>query len=143
MYYDHLWFLLALLFIFGWAGLVMLAKYLKTKNRSRKREMIHKERMLAMEKGVPLGELPDHLSQDENGGPDSYLPNLNGEWDRKIALGSGLVLLFGGIGMALGFFLIPETKDTEGLQALASMGLIPMLIGVGLLIYYGMNRPKT
>ena len=142
MYYDHLWFLLALVFIFGWAGIVVLAKYLKNKSRARVRELIHKERMVAIEKGVPLGELPDHFLQAENGESEGFLPNINGDWDRKIALGLGLVTLFGGIGLALGFYLIPETRDTEGLQSLASVGLIPTLIGVGLLLYYRLSRPK-
>ncbi len=143
MYYEHLWVLLALLFIFGWAGFVILTKHLRNKNRLRTRDMIHKERMLAMEKGVPLGELPDHLSQAENGEDESYVPSINGDWDRRIALGLGLVFLFGGIGIAIGFLLIPESLDTEGLRGLASMGFIPALIGVGLLLYYRLSRPKN
>jgi hypothetical protein len=135
--------LLATVFLFGWAGLVILAKHLRNRNRLRTREMIHKERMLAMEKGVPLGELPDHLSQAENGEGESYLPNIYGDWDRKIALGLGLVVLFGGIGTAIGFLLIPASLDPEKLRGLASMGLIPTLIGVGLLLYYRLSRPKS
>lgn len=143
MTYEHIWFLLTLAWIFGWAGFVILAKYLRNRSRLRVREMMHKERMLAMEKGVPLGELPDHLNGgivEESEGTKMF---VIGDWDRKIALALGLLFLFGGIGTILGLYLLPDTAVTEEAKSAASVGLIPALIGVGLLIYHRLTRSKN
>lgn len=139
MSYEHVWVLLALAWIFGWAGLVILAGYLKKRSRLKLREMIHKERMLAMEKGVPLSELPDHLAVEA--ADDDVGLGPAGDWGRKAALALGLVFLFGGIGLAAGFWLMPAGKETEEIRSAASLGLIPFMLGVGLLLYYRLSRP--
>ena len=46
--------LFALVWVFGWVLLLMLIWHLRGRRRERRMEMIHKERMMAMEKGIPL-----------------------------------------------------------------------------------------
>jgi len=140
MAYEHIWVLMVLAWILGWGALVIVARYLRNRSRIRLREMIHKERMLAMEKGVPLGELPDQISLDGEDSDVGVCFSSSGDWDRKVALGLGLVFLFGGIGIILGFYLVPASEATEEFRDLGALGLIPALTGLGLLLYYRMSR---
>ncbi len=143
MSYEHIWAFVVLLLIFGWAGLVILAKHMRERGRLKVRDMIHQERMRAMEKGVPLGELPDHLSA-ENWGDDVWVPHKrNADWDRKVALGLGLVMMLGGAGMASLLFFSSGTIVSGDLRDIAPAGLIFMLMGVGLLLYYYLSRPPN
>jgi len=48
-----------LIWIFGWAFFGLLARRMRDKAKLARLEMAHKERMAAMEKGIPLPELPD------------------------------------------------------------------------------------
>lgn len=52
-------------------------QYLKHQNLRRRMEVIHQERLVAMEKGIPLPELPLEPSQDPRGSdPDHVIPLL-------------------------------------------------------------------
>lgn len=57
-------------------------------------------------------------------------------WVRIIALCVGLSSFFGGIGTCIGMF---SANDPE-MSNYWSMGLIPTLIGFGLLLFYMMSR---
>jgi hypothetical protein len=141
MSYEHIWALLGLLLILGWAGLVILARHVRERGRLKVRNMIHQERMRAMEKGVPLGEFPDHLST-ENWGDDVWVPHKkNIEWDRKMALGLGLVMTLGGAGMAFWLFRFLDRTVSGDFREIAPAGLILMLMGIGLLLYRYLSRP--
>ena len=48
-----------LFWVFGWVLLLILIWHLKGQRRQKRMELVHKERMMAMEKGIPLPELPD------------------------------------------------------------------------------------
>jgi len=48
----------SLFWVFGWVILLLVAWQLRSSRRERKVERQHKERMMAMEKGIPLPELP-------------------------------------------------------------------------------------
>ena len=48
----------SLIWVFGWVILLLLAWHLRAARRQRRLELQHKERMMAMEKGIPLPELP-------------------------------------------------------------------------------------
>ena len=93
-------------------------------------EMIQKERAIAMEKGVPMPELPDY----DNGHQASHL--VSGFFHPRAVLGLGLILIFGGIGTTLG---LHAARDTE-LYTKWSMGLIPAFVGVGFVLHYLVTR---
>ena len=77
----------------------------------RVKEMQHKERIVAMEKGIPLPEEPKRKKRE------SYLSNRTG----------GLVMTL--LGIALTIALWTVAGPTGGVW-----GLLPLAIGVGLLI---------
>lgn len=127
--------------VLGIIALGLLSKHLRGRKQIQIRQIIHNERMRAMEKGLPFSDL-DHEGMMQE------LAQLNGEsrnmetntkrsvlWIRLYALCLGILFLFGGIGMVAGFSLM---KDQE-FSAYWSAGFIPALMGLGLLIFYGLS----
>ncbi len=115
---------LAVILAFIWGR-----QYLKLRKRHLEREMLHRERLLAMEKGIPLPEFPT-LAEEPSG---SLLDYLSGSIAiPKLALGCGLILIFGGAGMVAAFLIVPDSE----LHKVWSVGLIPGFIGVGFVLYY-------
>lgn len=97
--------------------------YFKHRERQRRLEIIHQERLAAMEKGIPLPELP--LAEARTP-PDPRAPLLHGIiW---IALG------FGGI---VAMFLIPNGLSVWPL------GLPLLFLGVGLVLYYALGSRRS
>jgi len=96
-------------------------------------EMIQKERAIAMEKGVPMPELPDY----DNGHHASRLAAVF--FHPRAVLGLGLILIFGGIGTTIGLVL---SGDPE-LNLKWSMGLIPAFVGVGFVLHYLVTRKNV
>ncbi|HEX5217365.1 MAG TPA: DUF6249 domain-containing protein [Vicinamibacterales bacterium] len=96
-------------------------------------ELIQKERLIAMEKGVPMPELPDY---DAGGRPslESMISTLrvHPRWP----LGAGAILICGGIGTTIALALSRETYHSN----VWSMGLIPVFVGVGLFLHYRLTR---
>lgn len=94
-------------------------------------EMIQKERLVAMEKGIPMPELPDY-----DNGPSLHslasLLRVNPRWP----LGAGAVLILGGIGTTVALFLSHEEYHNR----VWSMGLIPIFVGFGLFLHYRLTR---
>ncbi len=128
-------------FVLGWLALLMGANYLRTQQQVRLKEMAHAERVLAMEKGIPLTELPEDeeldmltADMDRSTGNGSRLA-----WVRYGTLALGLLLVFFGLGWWVGFSSVSETAS-EGMNELATLGLIPTFSGVGLLLFYWMTR---
>ena len=73
---------------------------------------------------------------------------LDGGWDRRLALLSGLVMLFGGAGALLVGWLLPVTftpssDDAEMLKLAGAFGAIPLMASFGLLLYYRFTAPKS
>jgi hypothetical protein len=93
-------------------------------------EMIQKERAIAMEKGVPMPELPDY----DNGHRLSRVMSrlLHPRW----VLGIGLILICGGIGTTIA---LQASLDSD-LHMKWSMGLIPAFVGVGFVLHYLVTR---
>jgi len=60
-------------------------------------------------------------------------------WVRMTALCLGLTSLFGGIGAAIG---LAGVSDTEA-SGMWSMGLIPVFLGIGLLLFYRLSRRQA
>lgn len=94
-------------------------------------ELIQKERLAAMEKGVPMPELPDY---DDARLRLPFLSNfrLNPKWP----LGLGAILILGGIGVTIALYLSGE-KDQH---AVWSMGIVPIFVGFGLFLHYRLTR---
>lgn len=129
MSYEHIWALVVLLAIATAAGLLVWARHLKEGKRLALREMIHRERMAALEKGVALPELP--ADPAPTGGSD-YLT--------RAALLGGLVLVFGGFGLLAALGRVPDTAQVGDLRDLATLGLLPVFTGFGLLLYSVIDR---
>jgi uncharacterized protein DUF6249 len=93
----------------------------------RDRDMTHRERLAAIEKGL---ELPSLASID-----------VPGPQPAAAALPVGVVLLLGGIGIFVAFRLVPTMGDSgAGLHNFASLGLIPAFAGAGLVLFSWMAR---
>jgi hypothetical protein len=88
-------FVWGLFWVFGWAGMWMGLGYLRNRSRDRRLEMMHKERMAAMEKGILLPELPDL---------DVY-SRRSRERDPDSALKGGILCAAVGLGAMLAFYL--------------------------------------
>jgi hypothetical protein len=134
--------LAVILLILGLWALAVWNKHLREARQMQIRDIMHKERITAMEKGIPFkdlnhGGMAGELSQVN--GSRSMLEhdmNRNVIWIRLSALCLGILFLFGGIAVAAGF---PMVGDAE-IQAMWPMGLIPGLIGLGLLLFFGLSR---
>jgi len=117
---------------FGWALIFYLFHREKTKRRLHVFDLIHKERMQAIEKGLPYPELPPYAIEDEEHHRQAPSKPIS---PRKVA-GLAIVVILGGAG-SLTALIISQDKH---LQSLWSMGLIPIFLGVGLLLYAWINR---
>lgn len=114
------------------------AGIVRTLGRQRLVEMAQRERIAAIERGIDPSKLPPLPFADEDrgalGGIDS---------DRRRAQGllvGGVVTTAAGVGLSLFFWYF---RGSTGEPALWSIGLIPCLIGVGLLLSAWLVRPKN
>ncbi len=130
MYEGFLWALLGLAWIFGWAIIWYLRRRTVESNSLRLRDLLHRERLAAIEKGVPLPEIPVEAEAD----PVWLRPEaerMRAAWLRRSALILGLFFLFGGLGMSAGFYFAPD----RGFHGMWTLGFIPTMSGFGLLLY--------
>jgi len=137
-------FLVTVLLILGLGALGILRRSLRNRQRLRLHEMAHRERMLAMEKGLPVSEVP--AGSDFDAWLDEAWTDrlLDGGRDRRVALALGLVMLFAGVGALLLAWRLPSSSaDAEALKLAASLGLIPLMASFGLLLYYRLTRPAA
>ena len=141
--------ILVLLLIAVFVGYPLANRALKQRRSLMLQEMAHRERLVAMEKGIPVAELPDAEEMNEamTGGEmeigAKWATAGNGRalrWIRLAALGVGLLSLFTGIGWYCALILVPDTPQTHGLPELASLGLIGVLGGIGLLLFFAITR---
>ena len=134
---GFLWAALGLLAGFGWLVIGMLQERQEASQRMRLREMLHRERMKALEQGLELPDTDaDDLLQESFGSVGGGDTGARDRAVRRSVLGVGLVLLLGGMGWYLGMSAVPATDQTLGMQELASLGAIPAMIGVGLLVFW-------
>jgi hypothetical protein len=125
--------------ILGLIALSILRKHLLAHKQLRLREILHQERLKAMETEMPLPELPidDHRLLAAGAGPARNGPTLSAIlWVRLVSLCLGLFLCFGGMGICLGF---SASGDGE-MSRIWTVGLIPALAGIGLLLFYRLSR---
>ena len=95
-------------------------------------ELIQKERLIAMEKGIPMPELPDYDGRPSAVTSLAAQLRLNPRWP----LGLGAILVFGGIGTTIALRLSQEAYHYR----VWSMGLIPIFVGFGLFAHYALTR---
>ena len=131
MSYEHIWAIVGLLVLAAGAALAIWGRHLHEAKRLALREMIHRERMAALEKGVALPELPADREREGSAGSD-----LLG----KAALLGGLVLVFGGLGLLAALFMVPDNPRVGDLRGLTTLGFLPIFTGVGLLLYAWLER---
>lgn len=103
------------------AGGIVGYLYLKHQTRQKRLEIIHQERMSAMEKGIPLPEFPLEPAQESRGGdPDAVIPIL-GTVLSTLSVGAMIVL----------YWNLPEQSH--------SMWVSPLpftFLGVGLIAFH-------
>jgi hypothetical protein len=123
--------------ILGLIGASLIRRHLREAKQLQLRQIIHEERIKAMEHSLPLPETRDSelipSIQPQHRLPSAVL------WVRIIALFVGLTCIFGGIGMTIGFY----GAEVDDLNQAWSVGLIPVFIGIGLMIFYVMSRKLT
>ncbi len=117
---------------FGWAAICILIWQLRQRRHDRRMELIHKERMAAMERGIPAPELPDY---------DAPRPQHDSLWSQiklnpRWPLGVGAIFVMLGIGTTIALRWSGEDYH----QRVWSFGLIPIFFGVGLFLHYGLTR---
>jgi hypothetical protein len=120
--------------VFGWAAFVLIILYMKNKKRQKTLELIHKERMAALEKGIPMPEWPDYAIN----GKGALCEDLRSEGSQnpKGALGAGAILIMIGAGICLAFYLWPALRQVW------PVGLIVVFTGIGVLLSHFLTRDK-
>jgi hypothetical protein len=122
-----------LLWIFGWVLVFMAIWLVRSGRRQRRIEILHAERMAAIEKGIPLPELPDYQALSDGALRARHAAVENPRW----ALGAGAICLMLGIGVSLALWLSGDRYHNE----IWSFGLIGVFLGVGLMLHYLLMRP--
>jgi hypothetical protein len=130
---DSFWAVLiigVLLVLWGYGDLVSGSHKLA----SRARDQLHKERLMAIEKGLP----PPDGSFDESllaFLSDDGSSELDWKRQRASAYGWATAFLVGGVGWSAATMFIPKTESQIGwLYDTWSFGLIPVLLGLGIVL---------
>lgn len=129
--------LAVILLILGLVALAIWSKHLRDGKQMQIRKIIHEERMTAMEKGIPFEDLDHETMGRELAQMSEKARILEADtsnymtWIRVCALCFGLLFLLGGIGIAVGFQFVHDAE----VQGMWSVGIIPALIGLGLLLF--------
>jgi hypothetical protein len=132
------------LLILGPLTLRAVGRFLRNRQRLRLQEMAHQERMLALEKGLPVPDVPGGGDFDAWLNEASAERLLEGGWDRRVTLGVGLVMLFASIGGLLVALLLPgDSNDAVGIRMAGWVGIIPLMASFGMLLYYRLTAPKN
>lgn len=131
------WALYGMAFIFIFILLGILADSQRRKSKIARQELLQKERLFAMEKGLPLPDWDDAML-DEAGASvhsaETY--KRRKEWFKLVTLCTGLILTFGGVGMVLAFRFSFDTSFRD----IETIGAIPFMAGLGLLLFYFLTR---
>ncbi|MEM9302204.1 MAG: hypothetical protein AAGE01_08850 [Pseudomonadota bacterium] len=135
--YELQWPIFGVLVCFGVAFLAILGGHLSATRRIRLRAIQAEERMKAIEAGLPLPEVEDSHDLPGESASESYRRQIG--WFRMLCLALGLFFAFGGAGMGLAFLFVFDAS----MQGLAPLGMIPLLSGVGLLLFYWLTRAQT
>ena len=131
------WAIFGAAFIFIFILLGILGENLRQKRKLMRQELMQKERMMMAEKGLPLPEW-DAAALDDDGNPISSSESYERrrQWFRMVSLAIGFLLAFSGLGMLLAFHLAPD----DGWHDIVTVGAIPLMAGIGLLLFYFLTR---
>ncbi len=127
--------------VFGFIAVILVAWHLRQKRRLERLQIVHEERMKAMEKGIPLPEFPD-LDDNETRrrmGESLAASMAPRDWHPRWPLGVGALLIMGGLGTSVAMRL--SAWDYH--QELWSFGLIGVFVGLGFFLFYGLTRGGT
>jgi len=133
---------LGAVWVFGFAAVLLIAWHLRNKRRLEKLQIIHEERMKAMEKGIPLPEFPD-LEESESkiilG--KALATNIEARpWNPRWPLGVGALFIMGGLGTSVAMRL---SNNYSFHHELWPFGLIAVFIGVGMILFYALTRTPS
>ncbi len=135
--------LLAITFlVLGIAAALIVRRHLREAKLLRLREITHQEKMAAMKQNPSVPQTDD--TQIESllvGGAHSGIlpepPSRAGvHWVRMAALVLGLAGLFGGVGTGLALYGVSDPE----INGMWPMGLIPIFVGIGLLLFVRLSR---
>lgn len=101
-------------------GVALLAIWTDYRRKSEMFELHHKERLLAIERGMEVPPLPPEFF---------HYGRKQWSWSRNNQLQSGLILLFAGGALMIA---LAVNRDLET----AAWGLLPFAVGLANLIYY-------
>jgi hypothetical protein len=105
------------LLILGLMALHVLGSFLRNRQRVRFRQMAHQERMLALDRGMPVPDEPIGGDYEAWLNATSAERLLEGGWDRRLTPAAGLVTLFASIGALLFAWLMPPiSEDAVGVK---------------------------
>ena len=120
----------AIVWVFGWAAFFLVLRRLNDAKRQRRLDLIHKERMAAMEKGIPVPELPEY---DEAPRPGLFARmRLNPRW--PLGLGAFTIV------MGAGTCVVLRMSGDPYHNQVWPFGLLGVFFGFGLFLYYGLTR---
>jgi len=106
------------------AGGIVGYLYVTHRSRQKRIEIIHQERMAAMEKGIPLPEFPlEPAREHHRPDPDNVIPIL------------GTVLLTLSVGAMIALYLFPTTSPGFWVSPLPFA-----FLGVGLIAFHFLKR---
>jgi hypothetical protein len=128
---EYYWAVIVLTWVFGWALIWLRRRRAREAMQLQRREMVHRERLAAIDKGVPLVELPS----DEEEVPAwlaTEIDRLRARWLLRLSLALGLVSVTSGLGLCLGFYWAPD----RGFHGMWTLGLIPLMGGIGFLLFW-------
>jgi hypothetical protein len=135
-------FFTVLIAIFGLLCVRLLQKHLHEAKLLQFREMAHSERMKALEQGLPMpaddSDLLGEFLRDKSasGATSKEVRDANERLIRLAALCLGLSSFLGGIGLTAGVYF----QADDGVAGMWGIGLIPTMIGVGLLMFVRLSR---
>jgi hypothetical protein len=100
--------------------------------------MLHKERLLALEKGLPApdGSFDEALLAYLAEGDD----RLDAPASRRRAFGWAVLLILGGVGWFMATISISSGGPIGWLQDTFSFAIMPLLLGVGIVIHALITR---
>lgn len=108
---------------------IIVLVIIKAITRHQDRNLAHKERLAAIEKGLPIPQVPAGTTK------------ICECSSRQRNMRSGLILVFVGIGILVSFIVCAYVCNQEEVVAGGAFGLIPFFIGVGHFIY-ALTLPK-
>lgn len=131
------WAIFGVTFIFLFALMGVLIESQRQKSKLARQELLQRERLAAIEKGVPLPDW-DSMMLDDDGALVSTAEahERRRQWFRMISLCIGLLLAFAGAGMLVAFNIGSDNEFRD----IGTVGAIPVMAGIGLLLFYALTR---